>query len=171
MRQVMAFVDALCFLPSIPATAVTSIHNIGYNNSLVEMAQQSQFLVRNLAREHLRLVHQIECLGLTQEISPDAIDTVLKAVANGEEASIPAPQIPMARRAAAAAGAPGKSAKDASAPTARQVTPIVVAAAVEEPSKVLPARSQAQPAVLVPLLLPSHMVPQKLSTYPLTAFT
>ena len=129
----MVFVDALRFLPSIPATAVTPFHNIGYNNSLVEMAQQSRMLVRNLAKEHLHLVHQIECLGLTQELGLDAIDAVLKAVANGEEASIPMPQIPMARHAAAAAGALGQSATDVSAPTAHQLTPSVVAAAVEGP--------------------------------------
>ena len=40
----------------------------------------------------MRLVHQIECLGMAQELSLDAIDAVLKAVANSEEVSIRRPR-------------------------------------------------------------------------------
>ena len=42
-----------------------------------------------LAREHLRLVHQIERLGLAQELDYNANNAMLEAVANRGEASIP----------------------------------------------------------------------------------
>ena len=64
MKPVKAFGDRVRFLPSIPATDARPIRNIGWNNALVEMAQQSRAFVRMYAGEHLRLVAHIKRLGL-----------------------------------------------------------------------------------------------------------
>jgi len=113
--------------------------------------------VRKLAREHLRLVHQIERLGLAQELGTDALDAMLEAVANGGEASFPVPQILTVRRAAVAAGAPGQMATDSDAPPARQPTPSEDAESEEEPTMVFSVHFDRPHTVLVP-------------TSPLTAF-
>ena len=47
MKPVRAFGDRVRFLPSIPATDARRIRNIGWNNALVEMAQQSRAFVRS----------------------------------------------------------------------------------------------------------------------------
>ena len=64
MKPVYAFGDRVRFLPSIPATDVRPIRNIGWNNALVEMAQQSRAFVRLYAKENLCLVGHIKGLGL-----------------------------------------------------------------------------------------------------------
>ena len=64
MKPVKAFGDRVRFLPSIPATEAHPVRDIGWNNALVEMAQQSRAFVRMYAGEHLRLVAHIKRLGL-----------------------------------------------------------------------------------------------------------
>ena len=60
MRPVKASGDRVRFLSSIPATDVHRIDSVGYNNALVEMAQQSQAFVHKYAVEHLRLIAHIK---------------------------------------------------------------------------------------------------------------
>jgi len=73
MKPVNAFGDRVRFLPSIPATEAHPIRNIGWNNALVEMAQQSRAFVRMYAGEHLRLVAHIKRLGLDRQLGDDSL--------------------------------------------------------------------------------------------------
>ena len=85
LKPVKAFGERLHFLTSIPATATVASSSIGYTNALVEMVQQSRELVL------MHLVHQIQRLGLAQELGPIVIKVLLEAVANGGEAPVPVP--------------------------------------------------------------------------------
>ena len=61
------------------------IRNIGWNNALVEMAQQSRVFVRMYSGEHLRLVAHIKRLGFDRQLGDDSIDAMLNVVASGGE--------------------------------------------------------------------------------------
>ena len=82
---------------------------------------------------------------------------LLEVVASGEEWPIRAPPPPVAQRVAAAAGAPGQIATDAS-PTARVSTPEGSAKTVPVPSVALTVRCKAPmatvPAVTAPPTIP-----------------
>ena len=82
MKPVRAFGDRVRFLPSIPATDARPIRNIGWNNALVEMAQQSRAFVRLYALEHLRLVGHIKRLGLGRQLGDDNLEDMLDVVAS-----------------------------------------------------------------------------------------
>ena len=98
MKPVNAFGERVRFLPSIPATEAHPIHSIGYNNALVEMAQQSRAFVRMYAAEHLRLVAHIKRLDLGRALGYDSLDAMLDVVASGEEWPDRGPPAPVARR-------------------------------------------------------------------------
>ena len=68
MKPVRAFGDRVGYLLSISSSASRPSHNIGYTNSLVEMAVQSRAFVQEFAREHTRLVEQIKLMGKTKEL-------------------------------------------------------------------------------------------------------
>ena len=117
MKPVKAFRDRIRFLPSIPATDAHPIRNIGWNNALVKMAQQSRAFVRMYAIEHLHLVAHIKRLGLDRQLGDDSLEEMLDVVASGEEWPARGPPAPAPRRVAEAAGAPGQTATDATPPT------------------------------------------------------
>ena len=154
MKPVRAFGDRVRFLPSIPATDARPIRNIGWNNALVEMAQQSRAFVRLYALEHLRLVGHIKRLGLGRQLGDDNLEDMLDVVASGEEWPARGPPAPAPRRVAEAAGAQGQSATDAT-PTTRVQKPLGSASTAPVSSVAPPVRSTAPAAASAPPKIPS----------------
>ena len=93
MKPVRAFRDRVGYIPSIPTSATRPSHNIGYTNSLVEIAVQSLAFMQEFAREYTRLVAQIKLMGKTKELRSCRLDAVFATVAKGEEVPTPGTQL------------------------------------------------------------------------------
>jgi len=139
----------LRFLPAVPATDERPIQRLGSRNALVEMARQSRAFVLEYAKEHLKLVGHLRVAGLDRQLGGDfKLEEMLDVAASGEwptptrETPIPAPR----RSVAAAAGAPGQSATDAS-PSTRATRPQEGATTASVSSEAPPVHSSAPAAV------------------------
>ena len=119
MGPVRAFGDRIGYLPSLPVTASLPSRTLGYDVALVEMVLQGRTFIQQFAEEYMRLVQQVRSLGMAHELGSHAVDMLLAGVAGGETAPIPGVVNLAVRRVAAAAGAFGDHAVDATSPPRR----------------------------------------------------
>ena len=118
----------------------------------------------------MRLVHQIQRMGLSQELGQSNIYVMLEAVANGEEALIPVPQPPAAQRVASSAGAPGQQAMDTAPPAHTTSPPCGSAETVPEPTMALTVHCYAPWAPVPAVIAPTHGPPVAVNV-PLDCFS
>ena len=141
MKSVRAFGDRFEYLPSIPMTAAAKSQYIGYPNTLLEVAAQSQAFVLKFTTEYGKLTKQIKLMGKTKELSHSYMDSLLEAVVNGEDVPTHGTRPSVTQQVAA--GAPGQLPVDAM-PSASSEPPEGSSLTDQEPTVVLLVTSEPE---------------------------